>query len=377
MSALKVLTFLGTRPEIIRLSAVISRLDELVDHVLVHTGQNYDYDLNEIFFDELGIRQPDHFLACDTTSLGAAYGTILIGAERVLLDEQPDAVLVLGDTNSAISALMAKRLQIPVYHMEAGNRSYDQNVPEEVNRRLVDHISDFNLVYTERARQHLISEGFPHRRTYLTGSPLCEVFDMHRSQIDASSVLEALALTPAHFVLVSVHRQENVDAPKRLEAVLRCLNALAHRYDEPVLVSTHPRTRKRLDTLEGIGGDDRVRFAPPFGFFDYNRLQSTARCVVSDSGSIAEEAAIMGFPAVTIRDSMERPEALDAGTVPLTGLDPEIVVACVEYQTARHAQGRISVPEEYKITDTSDRVVNLLLGTARLSNRWAGVRRLR
>jgi UDP-N-acetylglucosamine 2-epimerase len=373
---MKVMTILGTRPEIIRLSEVIRRLDQVVDHVLVHTGQNYDRELNDVFFQDLGVRKPDHFLAVDATSLGTAYGNILMSTEKVLQDERPDAVLILGDTNSSIAAIMAKRMQVPVYHMEAGNRSFDLNVPEEVNRRIVDHIADFNLVYTERARQHLISEGLPHRRTYLTGSPLREVFDRHKERIAASTVVADLGLEERGFMLVSVHRQENVDAPDRLHAVLSCLNALARRFDEPVIVSTHPRTRKRLDELAGLEIDDRVRFAKPFGYLDYNRLQCAARCVVSDSGSIAEEAAIMGFPAVTIRTSMERPEALDAGTIPLTGLDPEVVVTAAERQAARHAEGRIGVPEEYMITDTSERVVNLLLGTARLSNNWAGVRRL-
>lgn len=373
---MKVMTILGTRPEIIRLSEVIRRLDHVADHVLVHTGQNYDYELNEVFFQELGVRKPDHFLAIDASTLGRSYGNILIGTEQVLLTERPDAVLVLGDTNSAIAAIMAKRMQIPIYHMEAGNRSFDQNVPEEVNRRIVDHIADFNLVYSERARQHLISEGLPHRRTYLTGSPLREVFDAHRDRIDASTAVDDLGLDKGHFVLVSVHRQENVDAPERLEAVLSCLKALAGRFDEPVIVSTHPRTHKRLDALRGGDVDGLIRFSKPFGYLDYNRLQMAARCVVSDSGSIAEEAAIMGFPAVTIRSSMERPEALDAGTIPLTGLDPAMVVATVELQVDRHADGRIGVPAEYLIADTSDRVVNLLLGTARLSNTWAGVRLL-
>lgn len=373
---MKVMTILGTRPEIIRLSEVIRRLDETVDHVLVHTGQNYDYELNEVFFEDLGVRKPDHFLAVDASTLGRAYGNILISTEEVLLDERPDAVLVLGDTNSAIAAIMAKRMQIPVFHMEAGNRSFDQNVPEEVNRKIVDHLADFNLVYTERARQHLISEGLPHRRTYLTGSPLREVFDRHRSRIESSTILEDLGVEEREFLLVSVHRQENVDSPDRLRAVLQCLNALAARFGVPVVVSTHPRTRKRLDALQGQMIDELIRFAKPFGYLDYNRLQSVARCVVSDSGSIAEEAAIMDFPAVTLRTSMERPEALDAGTIPLTGLDPEVVVAAVEHQVARHAEGRIGVPSEYTITDTSDRVVNLILGITRLSNSWAGVRPL-
>jgi UDP-N-acetylglucosamine 2-epimerase len=372
---LKVMTVLGTRPEIIRLSAVIARLDEVVDHVLVHTGQNYDYELNEVFFEDLGVRKPDHFMSIDASTLGRAYGNILIGTETLLLEEKPDALLVLGDTNSAIAAIMAKRMQVPVYHMEAGNRSFDQNVPEEVNRRIVDHIADFNLVYTERSREHLMMEGLSPRRTYLTGSPLREVFDNHRDAIEASTAVEDLGLTSGEFFLVSVHRQENVDDPSRLARVLDCLTALAEAYDLPVVVSTHPRTRNRLEELERPV-DERIRFMKPFGYLDYNKLQASSRCVVSDSGSIAEESAIMGFAAVTLRESMERPEALDAGTLPLTGLDPATLLACVELQIRRHAGGRIGVPADYTINDTSDRAVSLILGTARLSNAWAGVRQL-
>lgn len=372
---MKVMTILGTRPEIIRLSEVIRRLDQVVDHVLVHTGQNYDYELTEVFFEDLGVRKPDHFLSVDASSLGRAYGNILIGAEDVLQAERPDAVLVLGDTNSAIAAIMAKRIQIPVYHMEAGNRSFDENVPEEVNRRLVDHVADFNLVYTERARQHLMAEGLPARRIYLTGSPLTEVFRRHRSGIDASTALDDLHLQEDGYFLASVHRQENVDAPDRLSAVLACLEALARDFDLPVVVSTHPRTRKRLEALhEDVDG--RIRFMKPFGYLDYNRLQLGARCVVSDSGSIAEESAILGFPAVTLRDSMERPEALDAGTIMMTGLEPDVLTAAVRLQVERHAESRPCVPHEYAVTDTSDRVTGLIVGTARLSNQWSGVRRV-
>ncbi len=374
---LRVMTVLGTRPEIIRLSAVIARLDDVVDHVLVHTGQNYDHELNEVFFQDLGVRRPDHFLDVETESLGRTLGGILAGTERVLGKERPDAMLVLGDTNSALAAIMAKRMQVPVYHMEAGNRSFDANVPEEVNRRIVDHIADFNLVYTERARHHLIAEGLPHRRTYLTGSPLREVYERHRDAIAASPVLDDLGLTVGNYFVASVHRQENVDAPDRLTAVLHCLNSVVEQHDLPMVVSTHPRTRKRLEGLPRVAVDDRVRFAKPFGYLDYNRLQSTARCVVSDSGSVAEEAAIMGFPAVTIRESMERPEALDAGTIVMTGLDPGVLLAAVDLQVERHRGGNgPSMPDEYRITDTSDRVVALIMGTARLSNNWAAVRRL-
>lgn len=374
-NALKVMTVVGTRPEIIRLSAVIERLDLTVKHVLVHTGQNYEYALNDVFFRELAVRRPDHCLAVDTSTVARAYGNVMIESERVMVEERPDAVLVLGDTNSSIAAVIAKRRNIPVYHMEAGNRSYDENVPEETNRRIVDHVADFNLVYTERARQHLVSEGLPHRRTYLTGSPLREVFERYRGDIADSDALSDVGVKEKEFFLVSVHREENVDSPVRLRQIVACLQRLANTYGRPVVVSTHPRTRRRLEALGEGQVDERVLFLEPFGYLSYNRLQQGAACVVSDSGSVSEEAAILGFPAITIRDSMERPEALDSGSVILTGLNPDRVIDGVEFQMRRWSEGRRpSVPVEYEIADTSERVVGLILGTAGLSNAWSGVR---
>jgi len=302
MTKLKVMTILGTRPEIIRLSRVMALLDEHVDHKLVHTGQNWDYELNEVFFSDLGVRKPDHFLGVDTSSLGAVLGGILIETEKVLKTERPDALLVLGDTNSAIAAIMARRMKIPIYHMEAGNRSFDRNVPEETNRRLVDHISDFNLVYTEHARRHLLGEGIEHRRIYLTGSPMREVLDHYRQQIGASDVLARLELTRGEYFIVSMHREENVDSKSRLTSLVSTLNALAEKYRYPVIVSTHPRTRDRLDKLPGIKLDERVRYMKPFGFHDYNHLQQQSFCAISDSGTIAEESCILDFPAITPRD---------------------------------------------------------------------------
>lgn len=369
---LKVMTILGTRPEIIRLSEVIRRLDEVANHVLVHTGQNYDYELNEIFFEDLRVRKPDYFLAIDASSVGRAYGNILIESERVLVDEEPDAVLVLGDTNSAIAAIIAKRMHIPVFHMEAGNRSFDENVPEEVNRRIVDHIADFNLVYTENARRHLIAEGLPHRRIYLTGSPLREVLDVHRDAIRESPILDKLGLAEGGFFLASVHREENVDDVGRLRAVLECLSTVAERWKLPVIVSTHPRTRRRLEALPQAAVSGNITFAKPFGFHAYNKLQTSAKCVISDSGSISEESSILNFPAVTLRDSMERPEALDAGSIVITGLDPETLIEAICLVEKRDRP--ISVPAGYDITDTSMRAISLIIGTARLSNAWAGIR---
>ncbi|WP_343312644.1 non-hydrolyzing UDP-N-acetylglucosamine 2-epimerase [Ancylobacter koreensis] len=375
---LKVMTILGTRPEIIRLSRIIARLDAFCAHSLVHTGQNYDYELNEVFFEDLGVRRPDHFLGTGGGTLGETMGRILIESEKVLAAEKPDAVLILGDTNSAISALMARRMKIPVYHMEAGNRSFDRNVPEETNRRLVDHISDFNLVYTEHARRHLIAEGIEHRRIYLTGSPMREVLDHYRDRILASDVLERLGLAPRGYFVVSLHREENVDSRARLGDLVDTLSTLAARHDRPVIVSTHPRTRKRLEEL-GVEADGRVRFMKPFGFHDYNCLQMNAFCAVSDSGTIAEESSILGFPAVTPRDAIERPEALDTGSIVMTGLSREAVLRGVEIATgffaARMAAGEPHpVPEDYNVTNTSERVVSLVLGTAPLSNGWDGIR---
>lgn len=380
MSRLKVMTILGTRPEIIRLSRVMARLDVFCDHRIVHTGQNYDYELNDVFFEDLEVRKPDHFLGTGGGSLGETLGRILSESERVIRDERPDAVLVLGDTNSAIAAIMARRMKVPVYHMEAGNRSFDRNVPEETNRKIVDHISDFNLVYTEHARRHLLSEGIAHRRLYLTGSPMREVLDHYRARILASDVLARLALAPRKYFIVSLHREENVDSSERLASLVATLNALAQTHDMPVIVSTHPRTRKRLDALAGVTLDARVQYMKPFGFHDYNHLQLNAFCAISDSGTIAEEAAILGFAAITPRDAIERPEALDAGSVIMTGLSKDTILDAVAAVTRmRDERERLGlpmpVPEDYCITNTSERVVNLILGTARLSNAWDGIRK--
>jgi UDP-N-acetylglucosamine 2-epimerase (non-hydrolysing) len=379
VNKLKVMTILGTRPEIIRLSRVIARLDAHVDHRIVHTGQNYDYSLNEVFFADLGIRAPDHFLGSGGGTLGETLGKILSESERVIRLEKPDAVLVLGDTNSAISSIMARRMKVPVYHMEAGNRSFDRNVPEETNRKLVDHISDFNLVYTEHARRHLLSEGIQHRRIYLTGSPMREVLEHYREQIEASDILTRLGIEPGNYFIVSLHREENVDNSNRLRALLDTLNALAQRYDFPVIVSTHPRTRKRLEALQGVSRDSRVLYMEPFGFHDYNHLQMRAFCAISDSGTIAEEASILGFPAVTPRDAIERPEALDVGCIIMTGLDQATILAAVDAAKRMFADRQTMgiaqpTPADYSIANTSERVVSLILGTARLSNSWDGIR---
>lgn len=368
---LKVLTVVGTRPEIIRLAPTLKRLDQFTDHVLVHTGQNYDYELNEIFFEDLGLRKPDHFLNADVSSLGAALGSILAKIEKVLLEERPDAFVVLGDTNSCISAVMAKRLKIPVYHLEAGNRSFDENVPEETNRRLVDHVADYNLVYSEHARRNLLAEGIHPSRILLIGSPIREVVQANRARIDASDVLERQGLTPGGYFLVSLHREENVDNPDRLGQALEALQAVATTYELPVLVSTHPRTRKRLEQQPESAKAGLI-FHPPFGFNDYVKLQLEAKLVLSDSGTIAEESSILGFPAITLRDAIERPEAIDGGAIITAGVTKAAVLDAIELALQSHR--RISVPSEYQIDNTSVRVVSFIRSTVASHHERSGIR---
>lgn len=371
---MKVMTIVGTRPEIIRLACVIKRLDatEGIEHVLVHTGQNYDHSLNQVFFDDLELRPPDHYMEVDTRSLGAVLGGVLVGTERVLQQESPDALLVLGDTNSAIATLMAKRMRVPTYHMEAGNRSFDENVPEETNRRLVDHVADFNLAYTEHARRNLLAEGLHPRRVIVTGSPMGEVLHHYADAIERSNVLETLRLREHEYFLVSAHREENVDSPRRLSKLIECLVSVKEAWGLPVVVSTHPRTRKRLMELEGFS-DSGVSFMNPFGFLDYNRLQKGALCVLSDSGTIAEESSLLGFPAVTLRDSIERPEALDAGSIIMTGLDASNVILAIRMRIGdERATG--SLPAGYEIGNTSERVVRFIASTSSRHHDWAGIR---
>lgn len=375
MSLLKVVTVIGTRPEIIRLSRTMALLDEHVNHVIVHTGQNYDYELNEVFFKELELRKPDHFLNVDTSSLGSAVGDIIKKSEAVLRHEKPDAFLVLGDTNSCLAAYTAKRMHIPVFHMEAGNRSYDFNVPEEINRRIIDHIADFNLVYTEHARRHLISEGLPHRRIYLTGSPMKEVLGHYLPKINKSTVLGQLNLEKGKYFVVSTHREENVDSPENLGRIITTLNRLASEFGLPVIVSTHPRTRKRLGDLS-IDIHPNINFLKPFGFLDYIFLQLNATCTLSDSGTISEESSILGFPAISLRQSMERPEAQDTGSIILTGFEPGIVLQSVKLVIAENkVRKEKSIPADYQIADTSWRTLKLILGNAGLSNLWHGVKK--
>lgn len=372
---LKIMTIVGTRPEIIRLSRTMALLDKYTKQVIVHTGQNYDYELNEVFWNELELRKPDHFLNVDTSSLGATVGDIMRKSEEVMVLEKPDAVLVLGDTNSCLAAYIAKRLRIPVFHMEAGNRSFDFNVPEEINRRIIDHIADYNLVYTEHARRHLISEGLMHRRIYLTGSPMREVLDHYEHKITQSNILETLKLSKKKYFVVSTHREENVDSPENLKKIIAILNHLAEQYNLPVIVSTHPRTRKRMEQLTDIVLDKRVQYLKPFGFLDYVNLQMNAVCTLSDSGTISEESAMLSFPAISLRQSMERPEAQDAGTIILTGFEPAIVLNAIGTVIEEFEKNNTytSIAQDYTITNTSWRVLKLILGNTKLSNKWWGI----
>jgi UDP-N-acetyl-L-fucosamine synthase len=377
-----VVTIVGTRPEIIRLSRVIPKLDQAFNHVLVHTGQNFDPLLNEVFFKDLNLRAPDVHLEVETSTLGALLGDTLKKIESVFVRHKPDAVLILGDTNSAISAVLAKRMHIPVYHMEAGNRSFDENVPEETNRRLADHVSDFNLPYTEHARRNLLSEGIHPRRIMMSGSPMREVLDYHRSKIEESVVLRDLGMQQGKYFLVSAHRQENVDSPNRLRDLLDSLKAVHQEWKLPILVSTHPRTKKQLESIPGHKELEGVTFHEPFGFLDYNKLQLNAKCVLSDSGTVSEEATILGFPAITIRDSLERPEALDFGGIVMTGLKARDVIAGIRDSLENpRAQtplggfdGDYSLPAGYEVIDCSARVVKFMLSTITKHHDWAGIR---
>ena len=363
---LKVLTVVGTRPEIIRLARVVALLEQHTDHVLVHTGQNYDYELNEVFFEDLNMKRPDHFLNADTASLGAVLGDILRHTEAVLLEEKPDAVVVLGDTNSCISALIARRMKIPVYHLEAGNRSFDPNVPEEINRHLVDHVADYNLVYSLHSRSNLLAEGLHPSRIIHIGSPMREVLEHYRGQIDKSDVLNRLEL--------SLHREENVDNVHRLTSAIESLVALAAEHDVPVLLSTHPRTKRRIDEA-GLADAAGIIFHKPLGFHDYNALQLNALCALSDSGTIAEESTMLGFPAVTLRDAIERPEAVDTGSIILAGVQSEGVLDAVRVTLEMwQAFGPVEIPEDYQVTNTARRSVNFILSTARTHHARNGVR---
>jgi len=372
LKKLKVVTIVGTRPEIIRLSRLIPMLDEFTDHIFVHTGQNSDPKLNDVLFEDLELRQPDYFLSVDTSSMGSVMGDVIKKSEEVFLKEKPDAVMILGDTNSSVAAIVAERMHIPVYHMEAGNRSFDNNVPEELNRRMVDHIASFNLPYNDYSMRNLLAEGIHPRFIQKTGSPIREIYEHYKDKIAASTAVEDLQLEPGGYFLVSVHRQENVDLPDRLEQVLDCLVAVRDKWNMPVMVSTHPRTKIRLQALarKGVGG---ITFHEPFGYLDYNKLQMDAKCVISDSGSISEESSISGFMAVSLRDSTERTEALDTGATRLSGLSVTGLLESIETEFLL-PRGDV-LPDGYESRQFSTRVIKFLMSTANKHQQWKGIRR--
>lgn len=361
MKKLKVVTVVGTRPEIIRLSRVMAKLDEHCEHVLVHTGQNYDYELNEIFFQDLGIRKPDHFLNAAGASGAETIGNVIIAVDRVLAELQPEALLVLGDTNSCMAVIPAKRRKIPTFHMEAGNRCFDMRVPEEINRRIVDHTADINLTYSAIARDYLLREGLPPDMVIKTGSPMFEVLNHYRDGIDHSDVLERLGLEAGRFFVVSAHREENIDSEKNFFKLVACLNAVAEQYGFPVIVSTHPRTQKRVEAL-GAQFHENVQLLKPLGFKDYNKLQLSAKAVLSDSGTINEESSILNFPALNIREAHERPEGMEEAAAMMVGLEQERVLQGLQIlESQRRGNERsLRLVADYSMPNVSDKVLRIL-----------------
>lgn len=374
---LKVMTIVGTRPEVIKLSRVISELELHTDHCLVHTGQNYDYELNQLFFEDLKIRKPDYFLEAAMDSAAETIGNVIARSDSVMQEVQPDAVLIYGDTNSCLSAISAKRRKIPLFHMEAGNRCFDERVPEEINRRIVDHVSDINMPLTERARQYLIKEGLPVERIIKTGSCIKEVLEYHRVEINGSTVLKRLELEPRGYFVLSCHREENVDSPDHLQGLVDTINRVVEQYKLPIIFSVHPRTAKRIAALPNGSIDARAVQMKPLGYFDYVKLQMHALCVLSDSGTITEESSILSFPAVTIRDSHERPEGMDAGTLIMAPLKPDRVLDALRVVIAHHRTGHrvFQIVPDYDVDNVSKKVVRIIHSYVDYVNRvvWSKV----
>jgi UDP-N-acetylglucosamine 2-epimerase (non-hydrolysing) len=368
---LKVMTIVGTRPELIKMCRVIAEMDRHFQHILVHTGQNYDFELNQLFFDDLGIRKPDHFLEAVGDNAAQTIGRVIEKSDEVMAQEKPDAVLLYGDTNSCLAVISAKRRKIPVFHMEAGNRCFDQRVPEELNRKVLDHLSDINLVLTEHARRYLIAEGIRPETIIKTGSHMQEVLDYYMPTIQASKVLEESGLEEGKFIVVSAHREENVDTPGNLQDLLETLTELAKVYQFPIIVSTHPRTKKRLEDLGSVLDNPLIRFEKPFGFHDYIKLQMESFCVLSDSGTITEEGSLLNLPAVTIRNAHERPEGMDEGTLVMSGLKTDRVLEAVKVVTSQHDREKRVFPliEDYDAGPVSKQIVRIVLSYVDYVNR--------
>lgn len=368
MKKLKLVTILGTRPEIIRLAEIIKLSDIVFEHILIHTGQNYDYNLNEIFFKDLSLREPDYFLGVVGDNLGDTIGNIISKSYKILLELKPDALLVLGDTNSVLATISAKRLKIPIFHMEAGNRCFDQNVPEEINRKISDHISDINLTYTEHSRRYLLSEGFRKDHIFVTGSPLCELFKKNKEKINSSNILEKLGLIQGDYIVVSAHREENIDLKDNFISLSNSLNAVAKKYNKSIIFSTHPRTKKKIDELN-IVFHSNIKNIDPLGFIDYVALQKKSFIVLSDSGTISEESAMLGFDAISIRTSTERPEAIDLGTIVLGGISAESIIDSIDLVKAIGVNkvGKFNkIPWEYEVENTSEIVVRIIKSYTRI-----------
>lgn len=368
---MKVLTIVGTRPEIIKLSRVISELDKYTEHILVHTGQNYDYELNEIFFEELGIRKPDFFLNAACQNAAQTIGNVIAKSDEIIAKVKPDAFLLYGDTNSCLSVISAKRRKIPIFHMEAGNRCFDQRVPEEINRKIVDHLSDINMPLSEHARRYLIAEGLAPETVIKTGSPMKEVLSFHRESINKSDVLVKENLKKGEFFIISTHREENVDSEINFNNFLSSLNALTEKYNKRIIVSTHPRTQKKLESLSFIYQNSKIEFMKPFGFFDYIKLQMNAFCVISDSGTITEESSILNIPAITIRQAHERPEGMDEGTLIMSGLSPVRILEAVEIVTRQFNEetDTIRLVNDYDVENVSKKVVRIIISYVDYINR--------
>jgi len=368
--ATKVMTIVGTRPEIIKLSRVIAELEENVEHILVHTGQNYDYELNEIFFNDLRVKKPDHFLNCVGDTTAETIANIISKSDKIIEEVQPDAVLLYGDTNSCLSVISAKKRQVPIFHMEAGNRCFDQRVPEELNRKIVDHLSDINMPLTEQARGYLISEGIRPETIIKTGSCMKEILNFYKSEISESQVLKNLELKKDNYFIVSIHREENVDYKNNLENLLHSLNAVAEKYRLPVIVSTHPRTKNRIEQLDGdIKVNPLINFMKPMGFFDYIKLQQEAKCVISDSGTITEESSILGFPAIMIRKAHERPEGMDEGTLIMSGLEKERVLESINVMVSQNKKFTSNIIKDYNVDNVSIKVTRIILSYIDYVNR--------
>lgn len=370
MKKLKLVTVIGTRPEIIRLSETIKACDKYFDHVLVHTGQNWDYTLNQVFFDELGLREPNHFLNCVGDNLGSTIGNIIAKTYDVLIKEKPDALLILGDTNSALSAIPAKRLKIPIFHMEAGNRCFDQNVPEEINRKIVDHIADINLPYTEHSRRYLLSEGFRKEHIFVTGSPMSEVLNQHIDSIKKSDILQKLDLKKDKYILVSAHREENIDNEKNFKSLMTALNNIAEKYQLPIIYSTHPRSLDRIKK-RGFKPHKLIQILKPFGFFDYNNLQMNSFCVLSDSGTLSEESAMLDFNGILLRTSTERPEVLDKGTVIVGGIKENDIEQSIELaREMRKNNEQTAIANDYHDKNVSVKVVKVIQSYTKLIDKF-------